>query len=128
MSGTFSDKPVRYPHKLTHNTERGSTESDATERTKVLSISKARKSKWLRVYRKPVALTAGQSLAFSALVCDALRSGSSIVCLRYSAYRDLTRWDPYAYQSLQMETYPGQPWLMFLRFGAVKLHPKGCAS
>lgn len=56
--------------------------------------------------------------------CDALGKGLTIVCLRCSAYIDLTKRGPYAYQPLQMGAYPGQLQLMFPWFGEFWLYTK----
>lgn len=57
----------------------------------------------LRVGPKPAAMTSQKVRVFgsSAPVCDAIRSGLSIICQKYSAYMDLTRWYAHVYQLLQ---------------------------
>lgn len=81
-SGTFSDKPIGYPHKLIHNTLRGEVQSfmRQIEGMNILSVSQMSSVDWqqkeLPVGLKPMAMK-GQIRVFgsSAPIHDAIGLG-----------------------------------------------------
>lgn len=83
LSRTFSDKPIRYPHRLTHNIQRGGVQSLMWQRSLTLVPSQ---QLWQ---------VEGQGLWLSCF-----GSCLRIIYLRCSAYMVLTRWD--AHQPLKL--------------------------